>query len=194
MLSVVRLPVEVDGFIWSLNAITGSLLKSTKPLSASALINQIPFKVQNALKYCHSPYELIAPRKIASEQSIPVENLRKLQRFSNNLQTLRGKWLILSLIYAGFPDLIFDNTEIAMEQISKLYNHSIGSDCLQKTMLAAKTSKSFSDLGVIFIGANLPTGHMHSWIIEDGYQPDLLDRHWISYQPILAIFIDRNAS
>jgi hypothetical protein len=188
LLRVVRLPVEADGFIWSLNAITGSLLKSPKHLLTPSVKNQIPPRVESALRYCYNPYDLIAPKTLAPERSITAEHLRRLQCFKTNLQILEGKWLFFSLIYAGFPDLIFDSTEKALVHISELYSHSIGSDCLQKTLLAAKTSKSFANSGVVFIGANLPTGHMHSWIIEDGYQPDVLDRHWISYQPILAIY------
>ena len=82
---------------------------------------------------------------------------------------------------------MFDSTEQAISKIAELYNAAAGSDCLQKTLLAAKTSRSFASDGVLFIGANLPTGNMHAWIIEKKTQPDPADRHWISYQPLVAI-------
>jgi hypothetical protein len=82
---------------------------------------------------------------------------------------------------------MFDSTEQAISKITELYFADAGSDCLQKTLLAAKTSRSFASDGVLFIGANLPTGHMHAWIIEKNTQPDPVDRHWISYQPLFAI-------
>lgn len=60
--------------------------------------------------------------------------------------------------------------------------------CLQRSFLALKTSKTFKKNGVLFIGASLPTGNMHAWIIEDNYQPDTLDREWIMYEPLLAFY------
>ena len=60
--------------------------------------------------------------------------------------------------------------------------------CLQRAFLASKISKSFEANGVIFIGAFLPTGDMHAWIIENGIQPDSDDRGWINYRPLLALY------
>lgn len=51
-----------------------------------------------------------------------------------------------------------------------------------------KTSKTFKKDGILFIGASLPSGKMHAWIIENGIQPDRLDRNWIMYRPMLALY------
>jgi len=189
LLKVTRLPVEVDGFIWSLNAITGSLLKvsATDHILYECENQIVPTKVKEALRYCSNPYDLVPPVRTSLEPHVPEISLSQLQRYKARLQLLKDKWLFFSLWYAGISSPIFEKTGDAIESISQLYNYSVGSECLQRTLLAAKTSASFLNNGVIFIGANIPTGHMHSWIIEGDYQPDVLDRHWISYQPILAI-------
>lgn len=186
MLKVLRLPVEADGFLWNLNAITGSLLKSSDSLTD---LNQsaVPGKVLNALHYCNQPYELLSSKNLPPAADNQIE-LKQLAEINKRFLQLQGKWLIFSLLYAGLKTHLFSNTLEAVSKISCLYNNQVGSNCLQRTLLAAKTSQSFADHGVVFIGANLPTGHMHSWIIEDNFQPDILDRHWISYQPILAIY------
>jgi hypothetical protein len=77
-----------------------------------------------------------------------------------------------------------------MKAISVMHEQEeeYGQRCLQRAMLAVKTSESFKKNGVLFIGALLPTSNMHAWIIEAGTQPDVADRDWILYRPLLAFY------
>jgi hypothetical protein len=93
-------------------------------------------------------------------------------------------------LYSSFKDEFFKRTDEAIFQINSLekqieLKHQL---CLQRAFLASKISKSFEANGVIFIGAFLPTGDMHAWIIENGIQPDSDDRGWINYRPLLALY------
>ena len=86
---------------------------------------------------------------------------------------------------------LFDNTELAFSTISKTIPEQIerrNELCLQRSLLALKTSNSFKKSGVLFIGAALPTGNMHAWIIESKCNPDHQDREWIMYRPLLAFY------
>ena len=85
---------------------------------------------------------------------------------------------------------MFENSVEAFDAISKLETHIKNKNdlCLQRSLLIMKTSKSFKKNGVLFVGASLPSGKMHAWIIENGVQPDRLDRNWIMYKPLLAIY------
>ena len=85
---------------------------------------------------------------------------------------------------------MFDNTNEAITYINSLppqveFKHQL---CLQRAFLSSKISRGFIDNGVIFIGAFLPTGDMHAWIIENGKQPDYDDRGWVNYRPLLAFY------
>ena len=85
---------------------------------------------------------------------------------------------------------MFEKTNEAITYINSLppqveLKHRL---CLQRAFLSSKISKSFIKEGVIFIGAFLPTGDMHAWIIENGVQPDFDDRGWVNYRPLLAFY------
>jgi hypothetical protein len=84
---------------------------------------------------------------------------------------------------------MFANTRLAFSAVSQLPGHKDSNNdrCLQRSLLVAKTSKSFSQSGVLFIGAEFSTGEMHAWVIENQAQPDPDDRTWINYRPLLAL-------
>lgn len=62
--------------------------------------------------------------------------------------------------------------------------------CLPRTLFAAKTSRSFAQNGVLFIGCRFPATALHAWIIEGHSQPEEEDRDWINFAPVLAIYYD----
>jgi hypothetical protein len=96
---------------------------------------------------------------------------------------------LASVFYAGWNVGLFENTRLAFAAVANLPGHkdSTNDRCLQRSLLAAKISKSFKNSGLLFIGAEFSTGEMHAWIIENGEQPDSDDRTWINYRPLLAI-------
>ena len=57
--------------------------------------------------------------------------------------------------------------------------------CLPRAIFTASLSKRFKKNGTLFIGAFLPTSHMHSWVIEDGMLADIYDKQWIQYTPVM---------
>lgn len=103
---------------------------------------------------------------------------------------LGNQRFLRSILYASRSEGIFPNTNLAFSAVSQLPGHknSLNDRCFQRSLLAAKSSMSFSQNGVLFIGAEFSTGEMHAWIIENGEQPDPDDRTWINYRPLLAIY------
>lgn len=180
------LPYTKDGFTWYINPYSGSLVRSKRGYDVK---NLCPDKVINALSYCYNPYLCSQPNTHYHQFSISANHFRELEVFGNKFLQIRSIFY-LSLLYASFKKDIFTTTEEALHQISSLNNYKENLDryCLQKSLLAIKTSESFREKGVLFIGCLLPSVLMHAWIIEDSSQPDINDRGWINYRPMLALY------
>ncbi len=56
--------------------------------------------------------------------------------------------------------------------------------CLPRSVFAATTSKRFKEKGAMFIGAFLPSRHMHAWVIEDNCNSWRQDNKWINFVPV----------
>lgn len=152
-------------------------------------INKISFseKLAKSIFYINNPYELMCLSK-PSNPILELKDVYKINKYNKQLFRLGSNNFILSILYSSLGKNIFENTVDSFSYISKLPDHEYGSEnCFQKTLLAAKLSKSFRQNGVIFIGAELSTFNMHAWIIENNLQPDFEDRVWINYIPLLAI-------
>jgi hypothetical protein len=185
----VRLPAEAYGYWWYISPITGSLIRlNRKP---NRVIDSIPPKVQVALNLSDNPYNLKIPKvkELNTSQNKHQDKIKQLQRFNDRFLKIGNSNFLLSLIYSKFQKPLFNNTVEALNAINQLNEHQKNweSLCLQRALLAAKTSESFSQNGVILIGAFLPLASMHAWIIENGEQPDLRDRGWINFKPLLAL-------
>ena len=85
---------------------------------------------------------------------------------------------------------MFEDSKSAFAEIATLKEQVLAraDHCLLRSLLVAKTSKSFKKNGVLFIGASIASAEMHAWIIESGTQPDHEDRNWINFQPLLALY------
>lgn len=181
------LPHNDEKYLWQINPSTGSLIRqqSIKKIN----YKPIPEKVSNALAYCDNPFLCsIFCEETASNFS--DSNILKVNAFHNKLLAISNRRFLLTKIYSSFKDKIFDSTSQSLNAINTLELHHERRHelCLQRSFLAAKTSKSFTKNGVIFIGAFLPTGDMHCWIIENSAQPDINDRSWINYRPLIAFY------
>lgn len=188
ILKHIELPYFKDGYTWSICPYSGSLIKDQ---TNESINNNLPEKISEALKYCNNPYlcqayDTISHKTIAVKKST-VNHLSRMHRI---FIYLSNKRFFLSKIYSNFTKILFPTTSDAMMAISKIpvQREKRGELCLQRALLAIKTSKSFKRNGVLFIGALLPTVNMHAWIIESGTQPDLDDREWILYRPLLAFY------
>lgn len=182
-----KIPYFDGEFYYEINPRSGNLIQHTNKIRASLL----PQKVSDALILCDNPY-LVNPHD---------ENITRLPDESNKITTLRrmhkiflaigNRRFYISLLYSKIKKNLFDNSELAFSSISKNIPEQIerrNELCLQRSLLVLKTSNSFKHSGVLFIGAALPTGNMHAWIIETNCNPDHQDREWIMYRPLLAFY------
>jgi len=178
------LPYKIDDLYYFISPLTGNLVVSTFHVESSRLDNEM----KKNIWLNDNPYELKPPSSICDQVLSDIKR-KKIVRFNNKFMWLGNKRFLLACMYASFTVPIFENTLMAFDDIAKLEIHieKKGKICLQRSLLAAKTSKSFIKNGTLFIGAQLPTGIMHAWIIENGIQPDRNDREWIMYKPLLAI-------
>jgi hypothetical protein len=182
-----KLPFKQGEFTWSICPFFGSLLRTARTRNDTGAI---PAKVSDALKYCHNPYSCRPNLREPSTPACSKQTLAKLNRMHRVLERLGSGQFFASRCYANIRCEIFMDTNHAMAAIRGLpsekdYSHRL---CLQRTLLAVKTSKSFKQNGVLFVGSLLPTPDMHAWIIEDGCQPDANDRQWILFRPMLALY------
>lgn len=179
------LPYNTDGVTWLICPYTGSLLKS-KSIGYEKIL--MPVKVSSALRLVDNPYD-IKPLE-SSGRLTCVDASPKLAEMFNTLNKSVLSGFYSKLLYSGVKKTLFDNTVQAVQTINSLPQfvkdqHKL---CLPRVLLASKTSKSFTSNGVIFIGAFIPTGDMHTWIIESGVQPDFDDQGWVNYRPLLALY------
>jgi hypothetical protein len=183
----VELPYFDGNNHWSICPYTGSLLKGNLIKNTNHI--KIPRKVSMAIEYCNQPYLCNVNNEIVVSQD-NFQLFAELNKMHNRLLKISNKRFYITRLYSSLRNLIFENTNEAITYINSLppqveFKHKL---CLQRAFLAAKISKSFTKDGVIFIGAFLPTGDMHAWIIENGKQPDFDDRGWINYRPLLALY------
>ena len=188
MLSAVRLPFEEDGSWWTICPITGSLIQhKTKPLGE---FDAVPSIVKDALQICDQPFTCSWTHEQSPETSnLSEQQFSRICKLHDRLLMIGNSKFLLLRIYASFSHYMFDSTYQAMGAISQVPEQVFNREerCLQRSLLAAKTSKSFLKSGVLFIGATTTNADMHAWIIEDGSQPDHEDRGWINYRPLIAL-------
>jgi hypothetical protein len=183
----IALPYYDKDIVWSICPYTGSLLKGKAEKKTNQEI--IPLKVLQALEYCNQPYLCKVNNKIEISSS-NVNLISKITKMHDRILKIGNNRFYMTRLYSSFKNLMFENTNEAITYINSLppqveYKHQL---CLQRAFLSSKVSKNFINDGVIFIGAFLPTGDMHAWIIENGKQPDFDDRGWINYRPLLAFY------
>jgi len=182
----IELPYNFRESSWSICPFTGALLKS-KPLDE--VPQTIPLKILNALEYCESPY-LLKSNHEKHISPIDLTLITSLNKMHERLLKIDNSRFYLTRLYSSIKHDIFDTTSLSMIYINMIpqqieQRHRL---CLQKSFLASKISKGFVENGVLFIGAFLPTGDMHAWIIENDIQPDIEDRGWVNYRPLLAFY------
>ena len=182
----ISLPLHSRGYWWSISPLTGSLVRSNH--NPCLFKTRVPEIVQRALSCCDEPYSCNwSPETITFQLS--SKNVSSLEKMNSRLHRIGNKRFLLSYLYAGKSAPLFEDTKEAISAISLLPQQvtARADHCLQRSLLAAKTSKSFAKDGVLFIGASIASADMHAWIIEAGCQPDFEDRNWINFQPLLAI-------
>jgi len=104
-------------------------------------------------------------------------------------------WLLVLLSRYCFPLLyiipyivypIYQDAGVANKMFYQLFPEEQQKRlCLPRAVFTASLSKRFKKHGTLFIGAFLPTNHLHSWVIEDGMHADIYDKQWIQYTPVM---------
>lgn len=186
MLNSIRMPVEYKSAWWEISPFTGSLiLHSHKPKLSN--FDQIPKSVSNILNLCDSPYSCRWSPEV-EKYSLDLNGRKVLEKMNSRLHLISNRHFLTSILYAGLTTPLFNNTREAFSNIGRLPQQieSRADYCLQRSLLAAKTSISFKKNGVLLIGAALDSADMHAWIMESGEQPDHEDRNWINFRPLLA--------
>lgn len=180
------LPFYHEKYWWYVSKWSGSLIRSPTPPSGG--VEVIPDRVQSALVNCENPFRC-EWSSLPPSVSINCFDSKRLDLMSRRLFALGNKRFLASVMYSCWNVPLFDNTKLAYAAVSQQagFKDLPNDRCLQRTLLVAKTSRSFRDHGVLFIGAEFSTGEMHAWIIENGEQPDFDDRMWINYRPLLAM-------
>lgn len=186
MLKFYSLSSTYLGSGWAIHPLSGALIKYPESKVSSFRSENLPAKVSTALSFCMEPYQLGST--LAITPALNAENDSALKTIYTRTSYFREKNFFVSTLYASLRRPIFENSLEAMSAISRLFpeDHYTES-CLQRALTVAKVSIKFKSHGVLFIGAQLPLKSMHAWIIEDGIQPDMADRRWINYLPLLAL-------
>jgi hypothetical protein len=184
VLRAVQIPFGGSNAFWSISPRTGSLiLHKENP----ARTTEFPSLVARCLVGCIDPFTLkreLPPATISLSESIHYQCKKKLA----NIVRLSKVSFFLTRTYAGYHHNLFNRSSDAFFWLNSRTDLFAESDCLQRSLFVAKTSKSFKERGVLFVGVFLPTYQMHAWIIEESVQPDETDRLWINYRPLLAMF------
>jgi len=183
----IKIPYNNGEFQYEIHPYWGDLMEYRPEPKTSVL----PKKVSNALILCDKPYSLRIIDMQVELLKIEHDVCSKLKRMHKILMLLGNNRFYVSLLYSKFRNSLFDNTQTAFKFIANCVTDQIEKRnelCFQRCLLAIKTSRSFKESGVLFIGASLPTGNMHAWIIESNCNPDFQDREWIMYRPLLAFY------
>jgi hypothetical protein len=180
------LPFCDKGHCYYISPNNGNLLKVNKDIFDNHSIEK---RISNVLKSVDNPFSIESLTPHNHIFNIDKDTFKRLCQYHKILFLLGNKHFLISQIYASFENYLFDNSIEAFDAISKIEEQKDFKNqlCLQRSLLVLKTSNSFRKNGVLFIGATFPSGKMHAWIIENGVQPDRMDRDWIMYKPLLAI-------
>jgi len=192
MLKLIQIDRVVFNNRWTISPLNGGLYKHPINVDQKKQVirckdNAIIDKISNALYLVDNPYELVP---VPLKSNLNKEKIRNKQAevIYSILRRIGNKNFLTSLIYSFLRKEIFDHTQEAFDFLATLPSESdIDENCLQKSLFVAKTSRSFRENGVIFIGAHIPTSQMHAWVIENNRQYDTIDRVWVNYTPLLAI-------
>lgn len=187
MLKAVSLPFYCNGHWWSISSLTGALIRSDQ--NPILLQSEVPAIVRRALEFCDDPYMCDWAQYSTNLAKYSDAEYKYLKKMNSRLHWIGNKRFLLSCLYASISQPIFNTTNDAISAISDLPEQirARADHCLQRSLLAAKTSLSFQKFGVLFIGASISSAEMHAWIIEEGCQPDFEDRNWINFRPLLAL-------
>ncbi len=188
MIKIQIIPFILENHFFYISPFTGALIRINKKIDKNTF--KLNSKVKNALFFVENPFKITPCSLDFKTDSFDLKKLKKVDYFHRILLKLGNNNFFFSTLYIGVGNRIIENTIDTFDFISELdvQKKRRYELCLQRAFLASKISKSFKNNGVLFIGASLPSGKMHAWIIEGNTQPDRLDREWIMYRPMLAIY------
>ena len=174
---------EFSGRRYGLDGVTGSLFQRPAGLRR---MQSYPQKITVALEQCNDPFllsQIDVGQRIGGRPG--DERLKVVLR---RMIALCEKSFLMGRLYASARLSVFEDAGQAISWFNAHTPNNLQEElCLPRAMFAAKTSACFPSEGVVFIGTLLPTSQMHAWVIENGRQPDVQDRHWVTYRPVASL-------
>lgn len=137
-------------------------------------------KGNDILRYVINPYLTRNTTKFYGVNHIPF----RVRFYALTLIWLHRHFFPGIYLFSKCRFAIFDNAAIATDAFCKIHPENQRVLCLPRSVFAATTSKRFPENGALFIGAFLPSHHMHAWIIEDGTNAYRYDTIWTNYTPV----------
>ena len=142
-------------------------------------------KISVSLELNNNPYSL-EPVSLSTGTSAIYDHTRALAILRQSEFLTKFSPFMIKFFLDRHQD-IFPYTSDAFNFYRSASDQHAGFSCLSRAIFAAKTSRSFREYGVLFIGCKFPATSLHAWIIENSRQPDSEDREWINYTPVSAI-------
>ena len=187
---MISLPVKQGDSFFKISGLSGTLYSFVDKCVRTRPSRELPPKIRNAMERCENPYLFPvsvdeAPTASCQLKSTEVERLGV--EFVEKIIRRTQCQFLWARLYASWRVPLFAN---AREATLFFRKHAEGDQeelCLARALFAAKTSRRFTENGVVVIGVFLPSRAMHAWVIEDNDIADPYDGIWINYQPVAML-------
>lgn len=180
---MINLRPILRGKLYSYNSLFG-FLRSKKAGNIGIIqFPKIPYpnkKAQSILEIVHNPYL----SKECIREDLKIEISSYLRFYANILIWCHKHFLPGIWLFSKFRFNIFKNAVEASDAFYMIHPENQHILCFPRSIFTATTSKQFKENGALFIGALLPSNHMHSWVIENGTNSCRYDNNWTNYTPI----------
>lgn len=184
------LPIAHKNSSFHLSSLSGSLLASSTSAGKSKYspeLGRSETRLSSGLRLCDEPYRLVPPNNRADAVTKITPVNPSAITMANRMIWLCSKQFFLARAYASMRRPIFNSSNEAITFFRENTKGDQSKLCLSRALFAAKTSRQFTDAGLVIIGVALPARALHAWVIEDGSLTDLCDDIWINYRPVAAI-------
>ncbi len=168
------------GKSYRFNDVAGWLISKKTSKPNQVLILDTPNeKAETILEYINNPYNT---RPCPPLKRIKISSLIRL--YAKSLIWFHKHFYPGIYIFSKIHLSIFENSVEAADAFCQIHPANQKVLCMPRSIFIATTSKSFKQDGALFIGAFLPSRHMHAWIIENGVNVYRNDFIWINFTPI----------
>ena len=189
-MSFSHLPIVYKNLLFHLSSISGSLRAVPAPSDNRKCWPECgpsETRLSSGLRLCNEPYRISPAKKRADAVVTHAPVNPSAIAMADRMIRLCSKQFFLARAYASMRRPIFNSASEAVTFFRENTKGDQSKLCLSRALFAAKTSRQFTDAGVVIIGVALPARALHAWVIEDGSLADSCDDIWINYRPVAAI-------